>query len=255
MDLCVPDLFYFYDEIEIFFSMTSKKIDWSVHGEEIKRLYVDDRLSVRELIDRITVERGVSYHAGTVTNFLGREGLLRSKVEAHALAISKARRICELCEKEHAPKNFNQRWCDDCTGGGKDKKRVRLHGLPSTLFEKMFQEQEHACKICGKKFESYLNTRKKKTLFVDHDHVTGQVRGLLCPRCNNGMSYVDDEDWADAAARYVNEAKSSTIRIVVKPPRTRRYVRNKSVSERPRNAQDTLELSSGGVFQAQQLHY
>ncbi len=211
--------------------MTSTKIDWCLHGEEIKRLYVDEKMSVRELISIIYDKHGSLYRAGTVTNFLGRAGLLRSKAEAHTLAISKARRICELCNQEHRPRNFNQRWCDNCTGGGKDKKRVRLHGLPSSLFEKMFEQQGHRCKICHKEFETRLNTRLKKSLFVDHDHDTNQVRGLLCPRCNNGMSYIDNAKWLDSALRYVDDARSDTNAAFVHPPRRHHYVRNKPVTK------------------------
>ena len=39
---------------------------------------------------------------------------------------------------------------------------------------------------------------------VDHDHKTGQVRGLLCDRCNLGIGYMQDgPDILIAAARYV----------------------------------------------------
>jgi hypothetical protein len=39
---------------------------------------------------------------------------------------------------------------------------------------------------------------------IDHDHVTGQVRGLLCNNCNRGIGYFgDDPQVMTAAARYV----------------------------------------------------
>jgi Zn finger protein HypA/HybF involved in hydrogenase expression len=208
--------------------MTRKKHDWSEYGDEIIELYRSG-LSVRDLIPVIAEKYGKTYASGTLTNFIGSRGALRSKVDARRLAISKARRLCELCGKTHAPRNWNQRWCDACTGFNKHKKRVRNHGLPATLFEKMFEEQNHKCKICDREFETCLNTREKKTLFVDHDHVTNQVRGLLCPRCNSGMSYIDNESWLARALQYIEDVRSQDEKICIKPPRMRRYVRNNPV--------------------------
>lgn len=45
--------------------------------------------------------------------------------------------------------------------------------------EKLFTKQDGKCGLC-EKLESYF----KHKLNVDHNHKTGQVRGLLCYRCN-----------------------------------------------------------------------
>lgn len=50
-------------------------------------------------------------------------------------------------------------------------------------FDAMVEEQEGRCKICG-------DAHKK--LNVDHDHKTGEVRGLLCPRCNSALGLAGD---------------------------------------------------------------
>ncbi len=201
------------------------KHDWTICGDEIVTLYTSG-LSVRDIIPIIATKHGITYPSGTLTNFLGHRNVLRSKSDAHKLAIARSVRLCELCGEKHVPRNYNQRWCDECTGGGKHTKRVRIHGLPAKLYDKMFEDQEHRCAICRREFESCLNGKNKKTLFVDHDHTTGQVRGLLCPRCNNGMSYIDSVDWYCQALTYSEAAKTNTKPIYVKPPRMRRYVRN-----------------------------
>ena len=48
----------------------------------------------------------------------------------------------------------------------------------------MLAVQGHRCAICGEKPE---------TLTVDHDHVTGAVRALLCPPCNQAIGHAKDD--------------------------------------------------------------
>ena len=42
----------------------------------------------------------------------------------------------------------------------------------------MIYKQNNKCAVCGDVFDGYKNA------FVDHNHFTNQVRGILCKRCN-----------------------------------------------------------------------
>lgn len=55
----------------------------------------------------------------------------------------------------------------------------RHYNITTEEYNKMFGKQQECCAICGK-HQSKLST----TLGVDHDHITGKVRGLLCRACN-----------------------------------------------------------------------
>jgi len=53
----------------------------------------------------------------------------------------------------------------------------RKYGISVGTYDEMFAAQNGVCAICGEAPEG-------KRLAVDHDHATGQVRSLLCDRCN-----------------------------------------------------------------------
>lgn len=65
----------------------------------------------------------------------------------------------------------------------------------------MLKEQNGTCAICDK---PPTPTKKNKGyLDVDHDHLSGTIRGLLCHRCNQGMIAVDGcSDWPEKAVVY-----------------------------------------------------
>lgn len=54
-------------------------------------------------------------------------------------------------------------------------------------FDAMMEAQNHCCKICGKSPEE--NGRR---LNVDHNHTTGEIRGLLCNTCNKAIGLLGD---------------------------------------------------------------
>lgn len=68
----------------------------------------------------------------------------------------------------------------------RDRDYKRLYGISFTQKQQLFIGQGEKCLICKK---SILNIR---LAFVDHDHVTKKVRGILCPRCNWVLGAVQD---------------------------------------------------------------
>jgi hypothetical protein len=62
----------------------------------------------------------------------------------------------------------------------------RKYGLTLAAFRALLERQDNACASCGTK------TPGKKGWAVDHDHVSGFVRGILCARCNTGIGLLGD---------------------------------------------------------------
>jgi len=79
----------------------------------------------------------------------------------------------------------------------------RQYGMYPNQFSDMLKAQGGACAICGKPQDKQTG----KGLVVDHDHATGNVRGLLCNACNGGLGqFKDSTDLLMTATRYLWEA-------------------------------------------------
>ncbi len=63
----------------------------------------------------------------------------------------------------------------------------RKYGITLDDYNGMLAEQEGKCKICGKVGTGLGGQTTRMPLVVDHNHTTGEVRGLLCNSCNTGL--------------------------------------------------------------------
>lgn len=63
----------------------------------------------------------------------------------------------------------------------------RNYGVGIEWYEEQLDKQGGRCAIC-------LCRPRTRVLAVDHDHLTGALRGLLCGRCNHGLLQFAQED-------------------------------------------------------------
>lgn len=92
--------------------------------------------------------------------------------------------VCKICSNRQ-----NVQWKKDNRELMKVKRReYKLrdkYGLTVEQFEEMVKAQKGVCYICKTKGQ-------KPTLNVDHCHKTGEVRKLLCDKCNMTLGLVND---------------------------------------------------------------
>lgn len=105
------------------------------------------------------------------------------------------RNLCKTCKKKEISKKDSDYYYDRSL---RSKYNITIED-----YNRMFEEQEGCCAICGKH-----QTETKKRLYVDHCHTTGQVRQLLCQHCNLIIGFANDNnDLLVQAIAYINKHK------------------------------------------------
>jgi hypothetical protein len=94
----------------------------------------------------------------------------------------------------------------------------RTYGITLEWYNTKLAEQNGACAICLQP-EKVEIRGKLLMLAVDHDHATGQVRGLLCSNCNRGIGHLDhDMARLQAAIHYLTHHSAEPAGNDFTPP-------------------------------------
>jgi Autographiviridae endonuclease VII len=84
----------------------------------------------------------------------------------------------------------------------RDYKLQRLYGITLAEYDRLFAAQSGCCVICGAEETRRMYGERPK-LVVDHNHITGAVRGLLCCACNGRLAAIEDEQFMLLAKEYI----------------------------------------------------
>ena len=72
------------------------------------------------------------------------------------------------------------------------------YGLTPEQYENLYNDSDGRCYICKEEKEYYLH--------VDHNHKTGEVRGLLCNHCNRGIGiFKENINILESAIQYIRK--------------------------------------------------
>ncbi|MER5886831.1 endonuclease VII domain-containing protein [Streptomyces sp. NPDC001941] len=84
----------------------------------------------------------------------------------------------------------------------RERRLWAVYGITGAEYRAMGARQRWRCLVCGERAPEGVR------LVVDHDHVTGHVRGLLHSECNAALGLLgDDPATLERAARYVSLAR------------------------------------------------
>lgn len=72
----------------------------------------------------------------------------------------------------------------------RDQRVCKVYGLKPGAYDLIYAAQGGKCFICQRA------TGKTRRLAVDHNHKTGEVRGLLCKTCNRMLGHLRDDPLA-----------------------------------------------------------
>ena len=113
--------------------------------------------------------------------------------------------LCSSCKSKRTIKAVNK----DLTKKQLYEKQYRVANRERVNYMKNLNRIKHAYNLTE---EDYLVLMKgncsicgsSKSKCIDHDHETGEVRGLLCNKCNAGIGLLGDTyDKVQAAANYL----------------------------------------------------
>ena len=142
------------------------------------------------------------------------------------------KKTCIICEKEFRPRDkSNKGICGDIECRYQNRLKInrenkarnrknasyrphhlKQYGLSVEQYEAMVEYQDHKCKVCGEEESAMDKNGTHRRLAIDHDHDTGQIRGLLCSKCNTALgSFRDNVENLKRAILYLEGSKNSSV--------------------------------------------
>jgi hypothetical protein len=93
-----------------------------------------------------------------------------------------------------------RKWYESNKDKNRNTKYLKKFGITLADAMSILEKQDSKCGICGISIEMGSKTH------LDHDHVTGQVRGFLCQKCNHGIGLFNDSTKTlKSAIMYLNK--------------------------------------------------
>jgi hypothetical protein len=124
----------------------------------------------------------------------------RSKGLAKVRTVDQRNSHCRECQKEIS-RERRKSDTEKCDKACRETRLRKKYGITIEDYDRMFAEQSGRCKICDTTDPGH----GRRHLAVDHNHETGEVRGLLCYQCNLGLGcFQDNKESLEKAILYLS---------------------------------------------------
>lgn len=120
----------------------------------------------------------------------------------HAKERDGLQRLCRDCQKES-----NRKYLSTEKGATTTRQAHlrRKYSIDLQTYEELLLSQGNKCKIC--RVDSNPDSRAGYFV-IDHNHTTGDIRGLLCTKCNALLGLAQDsEDILERAKQYLQNSR------------------------------------------------
>ena len=129
-------------------------------------------------------------------------------------------KTCSTCGIEQPIANFyhDKRQCKSCLRDHQRRYRAerpdyhharnlrQRYGICADEYQTILANQNNACPICEVEIPDTIGYKEKRVSVVDHNHETGEVRGILCLKCNLVLGHArENTDILYKAIVYLSE--------------------------------------------------
>ena len=124
----------------------------------------------------------------------------------------KGQYLCITCQKDKQKTNWASR---------SPQKRLEQHlkykyGVTHAEFMSAWESQNGCCAICASELPDLMvYENRKRGYAIDHNHKTGEFRGILCLMCNTLLGMAKDSvEILNSAMDYLNKKGSYTVHSI-----------------------------------------
>ena len=141
------------------------------------------------------------------TTYIDKDGISRSRGICSIEGCSRVRQLCKLkgagyIELSTCSRHRKDGGVFDCHSKSNVKEHIwRNQGIKMSYEEyvEMLELNGYCCWLCGKP-----QSEEDRDLGVDHDHETGDIRGILCRRCNGILGWLESVTSLDELKDYMD---------------------------------------------------
>lgn len=120
--------------------------------------------------------------------------------------------LCLRCDSIKYKSEFQEKIkvCNECLKNTKNKNKINHdilldHSISENLYIKICQRHNKKCAICQVESDN---------LHLDHCHITNNIRGLLCMKCNFGLGlFYDKINYIKNAIEYLKEKNNASSKV------------------------------------------